>query len=408
MTKAPNPKDQAKNTQPSKTREEAEATYSKENEQPTNANDAAAQWSLVSKHKQSTPNHLMWLGGCVLLVVMVMWLSGGNDQKATPKTNNNFSLDTGYQSELSANLDKLKSLQAKKPSPSPSMDDDINDDPTQAMIQAPAVDQKYLARQNAPTSMYTGGDNAGQINSNNNANSQGTRNAVLVSGGANSQFANQATTATSVQAKRIAHPNFTVAAGEMLHANLETAVNSDLPGMIRAVVSSPVYAYTGERTLIPKGSRLIGQYSSGIVQGQARIMAIWSRLILPNGITVQLDSLGTDQLGRSGMGADSIDRHFFARFGQATLLSLIGAGVASYGNNNPYNAASIYQAAIAQSFQQSAQQSLKQQMPQKPTLTFNQGHQINVFVAHDLSFYNALGGDNADDSNINPMPSFVH
>ena len=199
----------------------------------------------------------------------------------------------------------------------------------------------------------------------------------------------------SVQASRIMHADFTIPAGEMLHAVLNVAINSDLSGMLSAIVSQPVYALTGARKLIPKGSRLIGQYSSAVLQGQNRIFIIWNRIILPNGISATIDSSGTDAIGRSGSGADSINRHFFQRFGHATLLSILGATVASYNvsSSDQYNSASEYRSAIANSLQDSAQVSLESDAMIKPTLKAYQGKKINVFLAQDLSFYAVLHDD---------------
>lgn len=129
-----------------------------------------------------------------------------------------------------------------------------------------------------------------------------------------------------------------------------------------------------------------------MIQGQNRVMIIWNRIILPNGIAIQLDSPGTDVLGRSGQGADSLNTYFFARFGESVLLSLIGAGSANVGVNNQdqNNSTAQYRAAIAQSFQQSAQQSLQGSVAMRPTLQVYQGTAIHVFVARDLSFYKVL------------------
>ena len=259
-----------------------------------------------------------------------------------------------------------------------------------------------MARQNAPTSMYSSPQSQTPHPSQTSKVSQAT----FAGQGANTQFANTKTTTSTQEARRLPHPDFTIASGEFLHAVLETAINSDLPGKVRAVVSKPVYAYTGGRLIIPAGSRLIGQYSSGIVQGQNRVMIVWGRLILPSGIAIALNSPSADALGRAGQGADSVDTHFFARFGQSALLSLIGASAATAGVNNTaqYNSAAQYRMAVAQSFQQSAQQSLQGTLPMKPTLRVNQGANINVFVAHDLSFYQVLKSAGALPR---PIPSFA-
>ena len=121
-------------------------------------------------------------------------------------------------------------------------------------------------------------------------------------------------------------------------------------------------------------------------------MIIWTRLLLPSGMTIQINSPGTDRLGTAGQSADEINTHFLSRFGESALLSLIGAGTANtgIGNQDQYNSAAAYRMAISQSFQQSAQQSLNRNLSIKPTLSINQGANINIFVAHDLSFFNAI------------------
>jgi|GEM_PF-1644484 len=185
---------------------------------------------------------------------------------------------------------------------------------------------------------------------------------------------------------------YLIAEGALIHGVLETAVNSDLPGYLRAIVAKPVYSENGARVLIPEGSRLIGQYKSGLMQGQSRVFVVWTRLILPSGISIKVASEGTDNLGVAGMGADSINRHFWGRFGEAILLSIIGAGAENVGvsGGSQYNAAQAYRVAMADSLANSANQSLQQNGSIAPTLRVNQGKPIIVFVAHDLDFKSAM------------------
>lgn len=210
---------------------------------------------------------------------------------------------------------------------------------------------------------------------------------------ANTQFMNQVSTQSSdtVMATIIKPLNSIIAEGNLIHAILEPATNSDLPGHLRASVSVPVYSEDGTQVLIPRGSRLIGQYKSSMLQGQARIFVVWTRLITSQGVSVQLGSPGVDSLGVAGMGADEIDRHFWQRFGTASLLSLIGAGAINVGaNNDNEDSTSAYRSAIASSFAQSADQSLQQESMIAPTLKIHQGKHIMIFVAHDLNFQNAI------------------
>lgn len=228
-------------------------------------------------------------------------------------------------------------------------------------------------RQNAPTRLY----NADLPPSAKSRSQQAT----LLDKSSYAHFTNQTSSVPVILASRMAHPFYTIPQGEFIHANLETAIDSDLPGMIRAVIARPVYSYRGDHLLIPEGSRLIGQYSSQTLQGINRVMVIWQRIILPNGVSVQIDSPGSDEIGEGGFAADTVNRHFLQRFGQASLLSVIGAVVS---NNNP---TAQYQTAIAQSFQSSANRVLEHSIAIKPTLRVNQGDHVIVFVARDLDFY---------------------
>lgn len=338
----------------------------------------ASQWSKVSQKKHKNYSHVYWLVGGVLAVILVFMLSSNHPKTRSASTENLTSSD--YQDSLNENLARLKAMTAEKSIVT------FSDQANQPIHSKPS--KEYLARQNAPTSMYSGA----VVETTNNGTANNAQDATLVGQGANENFANTSSKTETVEANTISHPEYTIASGELLPAVLETAINSDLPGMVRAVVSQPTYSYTGERALIPSGSRLIGQYSSAVIQGQNRVMVIWNRIILPNGITVQLNSPGTDNLGRAGQGADSVNTHFFARFGESTLLSLIGVGAATAGVNNQdqNNSSAQYRAAIAQSFQQSAQQSLQGTLAIKPTLHVHQGSSIHVFVARDLSFYRVL------------------
>lgn len=210
----------------------------------------------------------------------------------------------------------------------------------------------------------------------------------------NTQFLNQSSQqhSESVSAETIGPLNYVIAEGNLIHAILEPATNSDLPGMLRATVSEPNYSEDGSQILVPRASRLIGQYKSGMLQGQSRVFIVWTRLITPDGISISLGSPGIDNLGVAGIGADEINRHFWQRFGTASLLSIIGAGAANAGisGGDQDNSASAYRTAIANSFSQSANQSLQQESMIAPTLKTYQGKPIMVFVARDLNFQNAM------------------
>lgn len=249
------------------------------------------------------------------------------------------------------------------------------------------VSSEISARMNAPLT-FSGDAGGATSNEEHTSTETKSKNATLTANNANANFVNQQDDIVSVSAKRLPHPHFTVPAGELIPATLETAINSELPGMARAITTRDVYSLEGGNLLIPKGSTLVGQFNANIVQGQSRLLVVWNRVQMSNGVIVTLNSPGTDTLGRAGQGADFVDRHFLERFGSGALLSMLGAFAASSGVNgqDEFNSRSQYRMQIANSFQQGGVQMLEQDMMIKPTMQINQGTRINVFVAHDLDF----------------------
>ncbi|WFW29603.1 MAG: type VI secretion protein [Wolbachia endosymbiont of Menacanthus eurysternus] len=102
-------------------------------------------------------------------------------------------------------------------------------------------------------------------------------------------------------ATKVGKLGFMITQGKIIDAVLETAINSDLQGMLRAIVSSNVYAESGDTVLIPRGSRLIGSYSFDSNITKARVNINWNRIILPHGIDIAISSSGIDELGSAGI-----------------------------------------------------------------------------------------------------------
>ena len=171
-------------------------------------------------------------------------------------------------------------------------------------------------------------------------------------------------------------PKTTVTQGTLIPAVLETAIDTDVPGYVRAVVSADVRSFDGSRVLVPRSSRLIGQYKSGLQAGQKRAYVIWTRLIRPDGVSVNIASPAVAFSGETGL-AGKVDSHFFERFGSAMLLSVVG-GLSAIGGNAGVVIASGGQSAAAAAVGQTAQIG--------PTVRVRQGEPIRVFTARDLDF----------------------
>jgi type IV secretion system protein VirB10 len=186
----------------------------------------------------------------------------------------------------------------------------------------------------------------------------------------------------AARAVRLDNPGAIVQQGTIIAGVLETAINSDLPGFVRAIVSQDVRSFDGSRVLVPRGSRLIGQYRSGLTTGQSRAFVIWTRLIRPDGVSVQIASPTTDTLGQAGLGG-VVDTRFFRRFGAAILLSVIGAGLDSLASNTNDNDIVIRNSEQAQNV---ASIALEREINIPPRIRVAQGTPIRIFTTRDLDF----------------------
>jgi type IV secretory pathway VirB10-like protein len=142
------------------------------------------------------------------------------------------------------------------------------------------------------------------------------------------------TRAESILTKR--HSPYTITAGSGLPATLVTGINSDLPGSVMAKINQAIYdTATGNHLLIPQGSTLLGQYDSQISFGQSRVLLVWSRIIFPNGDSVNLSNMpGVDLLGMSGL-KDKVNYHTARLFSSVVLFSSFSAlGQLGHHDNN--------------------------------------------------------------------------
>jgi type IV secretion system protein VirB10 len=199
----------------------------------------------------------------------------------------------------------------------------------------------------------------------------------------------------SAKARQIGRIDALVPEGTLIPGILETAIVSDLPGQVRTIVSQDVYSLDGRRVLIPTGTRLIGEYQSEITRGQTRIFVVWTRMLRDDGVSVRLNSIGADSLGRAGL-TGHVDKKFRERFGAAILLSIVGAGASyltGYGseaaagdNDDAQEAEELARETIAQTFSDMANQALGDSLRIPPTISVSQGERIFVFVRQDLDF----------------------
>jgi type IV secretion system protein VirB10 len=170
--------------------------------------------------------------------------------------------------------------------------------------------------------------------------------------------------------------------GTLIPAVLETPIDTSRPGLARAIVSQDVRAQRSRRVLIPRGSRLIGEYQSDVRSGQNRVLVNWTQLIRPDGLTIRLASPAADPMGGAGI-PGRVNSFFLSRFFNGALqtaLTLGGNLVSRRGGNTvivglPSGATNVI-----------AGQDLISGGNSRRKITVRQGTIFNVFVARELDF----------------------
>jgi type IV secretion system protein VirB10 len=209
----------------------------------------------------------------------------------------------------------------------------------------------------------------------------GTAGAATAPGpGSASPLAGAAAGSTRARSGILANRSNTVPQGTLIPAVLETAFDSTRPGFARAIVSRDVRGFDGSKVLIPRGSRLIGDYQSDVSPGQRRAVISWTRLIRPDGAVIALDSPAVDPLGRGGVHA-SVNSHFPERVFGALLQSTLQIGTML--------AARAASGSVILALPNSVQGVAGPQLTPAtivPTLKVPAATSISVFAARDLEF----------------------
>ena len=197
---------------------------------------------------------------------------------------------------------------------------------------------------------------------------------------------NGALPSTVTQAEVIANPSNTVVQGTMIQAVMETALDSSLPGQTRAIISEDVFSYDGSRLLIPRGSRLIGRYRSGIEIAERRVTIAWDRIVLPSDQTIRISAFGGDALGRSGV-TGFVDTRFDERFGSAALISIISAAPSAAAAKVENDATAVVLEDVGDDLADATDLVIGDYLSIGPVIYVDQGARVTVMVDRDLEIF---------------------
>ena len=191
------------------------------------------------------------------------------------------------------------------------------------------------------------------------------------------------TTTPAVKAERLPNRRWLLPKGAFVDCTLETAIDSTLPGMTTCVLALDVFSADGTVVLLERGTRLVGEARADIRPGQKRVAVLWTEARTPTGVIAHLDSLGTDEIGRSGV-PGTVDNHFGDRFGAAILISMIDAGAQALANSSSSGSGSVVVNPSRSS--DVLTETLRQTIAIPPTINVPQGARLQVFVARDVDF----------------------
>lgn len=192
----------------------------------------------------------------------------------------------------------------------------------------------------------------------------------------------------SVNVSTVAHRRldltYLLRRGTNIGCTLDTKIVTTQPGLTRCIVSKDVYSANGNTLLIERGSHIIGEQTTSMLKGDARVFVLWTDVETPNGVSIQIDSPSAGPLGESGQEAQ-VDKHFFERFSSAIMLSMISDTLEIIKERASRNRSYQFDNA-SDTAEDIASIALRDSIDIPPTGYVNQGSLLNVMVARDVDF----------------------
>ncbi|MGM9428729.1 type IV secretion system protein VirB10 [Hydrogenophaga sp. MI9] len=191
-----------------------------------------------------------------------------------------------------------------------------------------------------------------------------------------------------VKATTLGDRSLTLPKGTAFTCALKTRVISATSGLVGCQVQRDVYSDNGRVLLIERGSHLDGEYRIASVRpGTVRIPVLWTRIRTPHGVTVDVESPGTGQLGESGIDGH-VDNRWGDRIGAAMLLSLIDDSVKLVIQNQMQDrdADTIVLPSTTENTSKLAEKVLDSTINIPPLIYQNQGGIVGIYVARDVDF----------------------
>jgi type IV secretory pathway VirB10-like protein len=174
--------------------------------------------------------------------------------------------------------------------------------------------------------------------------------------------------------------------GNILETILINRLDGGFAGPVECLLSTDVYSNDRQHLLVPAGSKLLGETKKVEAFGQTRLAVVFHRILMPDGYSVSLDQFkGLNQIGDTGL-RDQVNNHYLRIFGVSLAVGALGA-ISEAGTGGALNATSgdLMRQGFAASTAQSASQILDKFLNILPTVTIREGHRVKVYLSGDLA-----------------------
>jgi len=167
------------------------------------------------------------------------------------------------------------------------------------------------------------------------------------------------------------------------------AINSDIPGQIKILVTRDVTDKLGQgHVLIPQQAIVLGHQSGKAVYGQNRIQVDLEEMEFPDGTVLSFAKGGlADRSGAMGT-AGHVQNHIGSLLAAAGVSAVLSVGIRSpFGNTQGFQATMPQQLtdAAGQSVSQSGQAIVQRELQRAPTITVPAGVEVTLSLLENLS-----------------------
>jgi type IV secretory pathway VirB10-like protein len=174
--------------------------------------------------------------------------------------------------------------------------------------------------------------------------------------------------------------------GTIFETVLLNRLDGDFAGPIECLVTNDIYSHDRQHLLIPSGTKVLGEAKRVDTFGQTRLAVAFHRLIMPDGYSVSLDQFkGMNQIGDTGL-RDKVSNHYIKIFGASLAVGAIG-GIAEAGSGGvlTQSGTQSIQQGVGESMGQTSQRILDKFLNILPTVTIREGHRVKIYLSGDLA-----------------------